>query len=241
MEALVGTCGFAEAQERVFRTLDMVEVQRTFYQPPRRDTVKRWRTRAGPDFVFAVKAWQLITHRPSSPTYRKLREPLTEEQLKECGDFQWNATTHLAWQTTLDRAEALGAEAIVLQTPRTFRPSLTNLDRLRGFVERADRQGQILIFEPRGEQWGPGLVRELAEELGLIHGVDPFLDQTATPSWIYYRLHGRPAYHYRYRYSDRELDWLAERIREGGTVRVLFNNDAMASDARRLKERLDRR
>jgi len=51
----------------------VVEVQQTFYQIPRIATGKRWREEAPPDFEFTMKAWQLITHEPSSPTYRRLR------------------------------------------------------------------------------------------------------------------------------------------------------------------------
>ncbi|MHC1610664.1 MAG: DUF72 domain-containing protein [Candidatus Methanospirareceae archaeon] len=34
---------------------------------------ERWRLRAPKEFEFTVKAWQLITHEPTSPTYRKAR------------------------------------------------------------------------------------------------------------------------------------------------------------------------
>jgi len=239
MAVRVGTCGFREAQQRIFRDLDLVEVQKTFYQPPKLETARRWRERAGPGFDFAVKAWQPITHRSSSPTYRRLKEPLDEAQLGECGDFRWNATTRMAWQRTQDIADALAAEAVVLQTPKAFGPDAENLVRLRRFLERADRRGRYLVFEPRGPAWSRDLVAELAEELGLVHGVDPFLGDTATPDRPYYRLHGRPAYNYRYQYTDPELDWLLRLAEHSDRSRVLFNNDAMGSDARRLKRRLN--
>lgn len=238
MAILVGTCGFREAQQRVFRDLDMVEVQKTFYQPPKPETARRWRQRAGPGFAFAVKAWQLITHRSSSPTFRRLKEPLDGAQLQECGDFRWNATTRMAWQRTQDIADGLEAEAVVLQTPKSFAAEADNLDRLRLFLERADRRGRYLVFEPRGASWTPELIEDLAEDLGLVHGVDPFLGDTATPDRPYYRLHGRPAYNYRYQYTDSELDWLARLAEQSDQSRVLFNNDAMGEDARRLKQRL---
>jgi len=41
---------------------DTVEIDSTFYGTPRRTTVEGWRDRTPPEFVFAAKAPQLITH-----------------------------------------------------------------------------------------------------------------------------------------------------------------------------------
>jgi uncharacterized protein YecE (DUF72 family) len=57
----------------------VVEVQQTFYEPPADTTIRRWRARAPAAFEFTLKAWQLITHEPSSPTFRRLKRPLTVE------------------------------------------------------------------------------------------------------------------------------------------------------------------
>jgi uncharacterized protein YecE (DUF72 family) len=65
----VGCCGFALAQPRYFRTFRLLEVRQTFYQPPRLATLQRWRQQAPPGFEFTLKAWQLITHEPTSPTF----------------------------------------------------------------------------------------------------------------------------------------------------------------------------
>lgn len=127
---------------------------------------------------------------------------------------------------------------MVLQTPKAFGPETDDLDRLRRFLERADRRSRYLVFEPRGAAWTLELVRDLAEELELVHGVDPFLGNTAMPDRPYYRLHGRPAYNYRYQYTHQELDWVARQAERSDRSRVLFNNDAMGEDARRLKKRL---
>ena len=234
----MGTCGFAEAQAKVFHDMDCLEVQRTFYQPPRVATAERWRAQAPAGFRFMVKAWQLVTHEAGSPTYRRLRAELSESERAECGRLRWNATTREAWRRTQAIADALEAEAVVFQTPKSFRPTSDSLANLRRFFGEVDRRGRWLVFEPRGEAWEDGLMGELVEELGLVHGVDPFLRAPAGKGVAYFRLHGRPAYNYRYRYSDQELDRLAESLRGRGTARVLFNNDTMAEDARRLKGRL---
>ena len=84
----VGCSGFNTARAVYFQTLSAVEVQQTFYQPPRVPTLARWREEAPADFAFAVKAWQLVTHTPSSPTYRRFRRPLTDAERADAGSFR---------------------------------------------------------------------------------------------------------------------------------------------------------
>jgi uncharacterized protein YecE (DUF72 family) len=234
----IGTCGFAEAQVRCFDDFDIVEIQQSFYQPPRASTVARWRAMAPPDFVFAIKAWQLLTHAPSSPTYRRLKQPLSDTELAQAGGFRWNALTRMAWQRTREIADALGARAVLFQTPRSFTPSRDNLRRLRGFFERIDRDGRRMAFEPRGEAWDDATLRSLVVDLDLVHVVDPFLRAPLGRGLRYFRLHGRPAYRYHYRYSDADLHRLEAALSRAWTNWVLFNNDAMAEDARRFIARL---
>ncbi len=208
----VGTCGFAESQARTFRDFDLVEIQQTFYQPPRPQTAQGWRARAPEGFVFTLKAWQLITHEPHSPTYRRLREPLTSWQLQQAGGFRWNPITRMAWKRTLEIALALQAKVVLFQLSRSFLPSPKNLDRLRRFFTEAPREGLRFAFEPRGDAWTDDLLRPLLRELQLIHAVDPFLHRPLGHGLRYFRLHGRPAYHYHYQYSDSELVELRNKL-----------------------------
>jgi uncharacterized protein YecE (DUF72 family) len=41
----VGCCGFAGTQSDYFQCCELVEVQQTFYEPPRKTTAERWRMR----------------------------------------------------------------------------------------------------------------------------------------------------------------------------------------------------
>lgn len=234
----MGTCGFAEAQDRLFQDFSILEVQRTFYQPPRPETAERWRRKAPADFTFTLKAWQLITHAVSSPTYRRLRETLSEEERAEAGGFGWGPLTRRAWARIQEIADALEASAVVFQTPRRFTPDEENLEALRRFFAQADRRGRRMIFEPRGEAWNDDLMRDLVAELDLVHGVDPFLRPPVGRGLRYFRLHGRPAYNYHYQYSDEDMAALEGMLNRAWPNWVLFNNDAMADDARRLMRRL---
>lgn len=231
---LTGTCGFAESHGETFRDFGIVEIQQTFYQPPRAATAQRWREQAPDTFVFSIKAWQLLTHEATSPTYRRLKEPLSDHQLTQAGGFKWNPVTRMAWDRTLELAEALDAEAIVLQTPRSFLPTRSNLRRIYRFFEAIERQGRRMIFEPRGDAWTDEIVGPLVTDLVLIHAVDPFLRRPVGRGVRYFRLHGKPAYHYRYRYTDTDLSALRGMLSRTGPNRVLFNNHSMVADAKRF-------
>ena len=192
----IGTCGFAEAQDTTFSDFDIVEVQKTFYQPPRVETAKRWRQKAPPDFVFTLKAWQLITHESSSPTYRRLSESLSDAELNQCGRLRWNDTTRGAWHRTQKIADALDAHAILFQTPKSFKPTDKNLSYIRSFMSNLVPKNRTLVFEPRGSGWTDDVLEDLCSGLDLIHCVDPFLRSPVTSGPHHYRLDGRPEYTY---------------------------------------------
>lgn len=234
VRAWVGTCGFAASHRRCFEDFPIVEVQQTFYDPPRTSTVARWREEAPVGFVFTLKAWQILTHEASSPTYRRLKHPLPDRDRAKAGGFRWNSLTRMAWQRTLELADALRAEAIVFQTPRSFLPSRENLRRLHRFFEAIDRGGRRMVFEPRGAAWTSDILRGVIGELALVHGVDPFLRRPVGRGMRYFRLHGRPDYRYHYRYTDADLLALRGMLSGAWPNRVLFNNDCMADDAKRF-------
>ena len=68
-----GCCSFSMAQRDYFQRYQLIEIQQTFYQPPQLRTAEKWRASAPRHLEFTLKAWQLITHEPTSPTYRRLR------------------------------------------------------------------------------------------------------------------------------------------------------------------------
>jgi len=50
-------CGFAVSQQKYFQIFPLVEIQQTFYQLPRLETVLKWREAAPAGFEFTIKAW----------------------------------------------------------------------------------------------------------------------------------------------------------------------------------------
>lgn len=93
---LVGCCGFPASLEKYFQTLKLVEVQKTFYRPPMPSTATKWRESAPEEFEFTVKAWQLITHPPESPTYKKAN--LVIKNRENYGFFKPTKEVFEAWK-----------------------------------------------------------------------------------------------------------------------------------------------
>lgn len=240
LELRVGCCGFPVGLAQYAIDFEVAEVQQTFYQPPMLKTLQKWRGQVPENFEFTLKAWQLITHQANSPTYRRLRENLGDRQRREAGAFRINATVMAAWQRTLECAQALGSRVILFQCPASFLPTPENKANLRAFfheVRRANGSGRTTnwltcVWEPRGK-WQAVEIQEVCEELGLVHGVDPFQQPPMTKRLGYFRLHGRAGY--RYRYTDADLGELLEMAMRREPCYVLFNNMTMLEDARRFQ------
>jgi uncharacterized protein YecE (DUF72 family) len=236
----VGTCGFGRRQADVFSDLHAVEIQQTFYHPVPVELARRWRAAAPPDFGFAVKASQFITHEASSPTYRRANRPIPDARATAYGGFQATPEVEEGWQATRAVSDALGARAIVFQCPASFGPTTEHLAALYAFFERIDTSA-TRVWEPRGP-WPPHIVEKVCDDLGLVQAVDPFAAEPATAGLAYFRLHGSPpgTTRYRYTYTDTDLSRLEASCREYDDAYVLFNNVTMHADATRFRMRVER-
>ena len=227
----VGCCGWPVARPRYFAVFELVEIQESFYNLPRLTTVEKWRATAPSGFEFVLKAPQLITHEPTSLTYRRLRVPLSEARKKRYGAFKPTQEVRAAWTETLALARALNSKIVVFQCPASFTPTAEHIWNLTGFFEKAERDDLAFAWEPRGE-WSDAEVETLCKRLDLIHCVDPFQRRPVWKEPAYFRLHGKGGYHYKY--SEAELKELRAVTRESKKVYVLFNNTEMFDDARRF-------
>jgi len=226
----VGTCGFRrEKRPDYAQIFPVVEIQHTFYHPPEIKTLEKWRREMPDDFECTLKAWQMITHEGSSPTYKRLKRPLTEKEENEAGFFKPTDTVRDALELTLECAKALRARTILFQCPAKFQPLPENILNLKQFFNSFDRKGLNCIWEPRGKMWEDDLIRELCDELDLWHCVNPFERRTVTPDKVYFRLHGRPRW--RYTFEEPELYELASLMPKNRLAYVFFNNITMKQDA----------
>jgi uncharacterized protein YecE (DUF72 family) len=233
---LIGCCGWAEAQPRYVCHFPLIEIQTTFYDPPAANVAAKWRKLAPPKFKFCIKAWQLITHMPTSPTYRRLRSPVDAQHRDLLGSFRDTEEVWRAWEKTREIAEVLEASVVVFQCPASFQPTPTNLQNFSKFFQQVGRQPFGMAWEPRGP-WPPDLVRDLCVTHDLIHCVDPFVDHSLYGDTIYWRLHGKGAYSYRY--TDEDLSQLKSMLPGDQSAYILFNNMTMRDDADRFMQLLN--
>ena len=232
----IGCCGFPGGIKNYMKNFSLVEVQRTFYKPPRPKTVRKWREMAGDDFEFVVKAWQVITHPPSSPTYRKAGIDIDGD----AGFFKPCRNVEMAWKKTEEIARILKSRVILFQTPGSFKENDDNMENMRSFFSDVDRDF-LFAWEPRG--WNREKVRAICEELGLIHACDPFVQLPVMDGDItYFRLHGSPPGErmYMYEYTDADLRYVSDTLKKfENDVYCLFNNVTMFRDALRLRRILE--
>lgn len=225
----LGLCGWTINAADYFATFDTLEVQQTFYEPPSRLTMDRWRDAAPPGFLFTIKAWQLITHRSTSSTYKRLKSDVNRD---EVGAFRVNATTMHGWDVTRDCARLLRAKAILFQCPASFRATDENIANMRAFFAEIGRlDGVHYLWEPRGP-WPDDVIADVCRELQLEHVADPFLRDVVTPGLVYWRLHGVKTHYHSY--TDAELRDLAARVPPGRETYVMFNNVPRVNDAKRF-------
>jgi uncharacterized protein YecE (DUF72 family) len=233
----IGCCGFPVGKKRYYGKFDVVELQSTFYDPPRTETIKSWRNNSPPEFEFTVKAWQLITHPPSSPTYRKLKSPIEEGRRRFYGSFKPTEEVFGAWERVEEVASLLRARVILFQTPNSFTPTQENKRNLRTFFDSIPRAHYTFVWEPRGK-WTDEEIEAICRDLDLVHGVDPFLRRPIWGKIRYLRLHGKGGYNYRY--TEEDLLELKEKVQSDLPIYCMFNNVYMFEDASRFKEILSK-
>lgn len=245
----VGCCGWAikGGKQAYYNNLKTVELQETFYKLPRLDTVRKWKESAPKDFIFNMKAWQAITHPPSSPTWRKVSIKLSEGVKENYGNLKPTRENFEAWSKTVEVARVIGAAVVIVQTPSSFGYSEKNFENADKFFSEIQREGFEIGWEPRGS-WRerPDAVKELCERHDLIHVVDIFRWRPVYRHKLFYtRLHGMGSgeVNYSYNYTDEDLRKLKQMVMEESEGRdacyVLFNNVSMVDDALRFKRFLE--
>ncbi len=217
----VGTCGWSYYPERGDKLLNyasvfnVVEVNSTFYRLPRLSTAEKWLKKARPvnkDFEFTVKVFQGITHRDRFSSNKSIE--------------YFNSVKSIA--------KALEAKWLIFQTPKSFKPTDSNIKKLINFFNNIDREDFMIGFEVRwADEWKEEIVRPLFKELDIVHVVDPLRQDSFFGDIHYYRLHGfGKNIMYNYTFSDKELKEVCAKAREGDYI--MFNNYTMYEDAKRF-------
>jgi uncharacterized protein YecE (DUF72 family) len=200
--------GFHEAAY-LAQFFDTIEINTSFYSPPRAQVVKAWAARIAfnPNFKFTAKLWKRFTHERNAN--------LQDEKLFKQG---------MAPLVTEGRLGAL-----LLQFPWSFRNTPENHEYLSGLIMQF--MEYPLVLEVRHSSWNKPEVFEWLAGLrvGFCNIDQPVIGQSIAPSARatapvgYVRLHGRnyehwftsnehPEERYNYLYSQAELEPWAARI-----------------------------
>ena len=190
-----------------FNTL---ELNSTFYQFPRIESLKRWYNTSPGDFVFAIKAPRLITH------YKKFT--MCSSLLN---DFYSSIRAGLK--------EKLGP--VLFQLPPKF---CYTEERLELIIEGLSNEFTNVIEFRDQSWWLPKVFKRLRKDKISFCGAEyPGLPDTPvmTSKTAYYRFHGRPRLYYS-AYKRRELKNIIDTMAENKTIStayIFFNNTATAA------------
>lgn len=152
----------ARGWEHYFKRCNALEVDvESFDAPPKIATLNRWRVESPRGFCFMLRADREFTDALS--------------KLGDRGASELNARVRRGWETTMERAHALAAKAIVVRTPAEFTPgsvSRTLLERVS--TELLGDAKPAVIWESDGP-WQMSETREFAQDLGMVYAYDPFI------------------------------------------------------------------
>ncbi len=228
---IVGTCGFPRSRREVYRSLDAVELQETFYNLPNEQRMENLAREAPEGFVFTVKVFQGITHPAGSPTYRRTRGFKPGEGHGLLRPTRENLEL---WDLFRRLVAPLKPRIYVFQTPPSMRADL--LREALEFFRSIGGEGAF-VWEPRGEI---ATVRDLdaaLADVGVSLVVDPLKRGVPRSPVHYFRLHGlgKGEVNYKYKYTDSDLIRLKNSIKNLKNSYIMFNNIHMFDDAMRFK------
>ena len=191
----------------------IVEVDSTYYAPPREQQAGLWVDRTPPDFTFNIKAFSLLTGHPTKrkALWADLREQLPPDQQAKERVYATALPPDAVEETwrrfaeallPLDSAGKLGA--VLFQYPEWFTPRREHREelarlrgRLPGYEVCVEFRNKAWLADERDRDRTLGLLREL--ELPLVN-VDmpqgsrsslPALDEVTSPRLAVVRFHGR--------------------------------------------------
>ncbi|MGC8678552.1 MAG: DUF72 domain-containing protein [Fervidicoccus fontis] len=243
---LIGVCGFPKSLSTVFSSMDIVEIQQSFYEPLSQRRIESLRKSNKYNREISLKVWQVVTHPPQSPTWKKMKKK-PEGELSNYGYLKPTEENLKALNLSLSQAKELNAFAAVLQTPPSMPYNVGHLENILEFfrqaIEMSEKMGVFLIWEPRGAYAEDIKFLGKVAETGVIICSD-FLRRGVLVEGdiMYTRLHGlgEKEVNYNYKYKDEDLARLKKIIFEHLSgerkIYVLFNNVHMFDDAVRFKK-----
>ncbi len=215
------------------RSFMTTELNYTWYQMPKAQSVDRMRQSAGPGFLFAAKLTRTMTH--------------------EIEPDQWRSQVSRFRDGIAPIVQSNQLAAVLIQLPPSFDRSKENRIYLAALLDALS--GLSVAIEFRHAAWAVDRVfNELSSRRVALVAVDeprlpglfPPLGVVTHPDFFYIRFHGRNAPGWRsgnmqkqfdYDYSDAELkEWIDHRIvnmaSQSKTGFIFFNNHVRAQAPR---------
>lgn len=195
-------------------------------------TDEQVRDTAGDAKVITLVGWHVITHKRTDARYKKMKSPPPDQSA--VGHFQRSRWTDEAWEQTDSLARSVGAQAVVLRTPATFKATTENATRFENFVAHAMRPGLAVAWEWAPKSWPLDKALELCERIGAVPAVDPFAYAIPDGELVYLRpgsVMPKKAI------SDDDIKHLVIEARDR-TGWVVFANATADEDARRMLDLL---
>lgn len=188
------------------RHFSSVEINNSFYQLPKKQTLTRWRDTVPEGFLFTVKASRYITH------MKKLKDP--------------GETVHSFLDRICMLEDRIGS--ILFQLPPRWH---FNGERLESFLSMLSKDFRY-VFEFRDRSWLNCRAFDLLSRYNAalcIYDFDGYLSpREVTADFVYVRLHG-PDGPYQGSYDDKTLvNWagtLSTWSEQGKEVFCFFDND----------------
>src|SRR5882762_3671701 len=149
--------------ERYAEKYDLLELRPGDAAVPKPATLRAWRRKVPPSFVFSVVFPKAVCE--LKPT------PLLDSGLEHA----------------LAVAREVEARCLVIATPPSITPTDLNRKRLTSLVDRIPHDAVTLAWEPRGI-WEVDEAAELADKLGIVLVVDAAREQAPKGAIAYFRL-----------------------------------------------------
>ena len=237
MAVHIGCCGFRSNRKTYYKYLKTVEVQMSFYRIFEHQLFQKWKNEAPEDFIFNIKAFQGISHPTFLNTWRRYGE-------RPDGDYGYlkpSPEVFYSWHKTLEVADLFNSEIILIQLPRSFRPTQENIKNAEKFFDTIERKKYKLVVELRG--WDMKNIYNLCKKYNLTDVVDILQRPPVylADNMLYIRLHGKYDSNgkiiYQHDYSMEQLEKIwqeIERINAKNTW-AYFNNSYMYKNAKEFK------
>ena len=189
------------------------------------------RSAVGKSASITLIASHVITHRRSDPRYKGMSDGPPEHAA--VGHFERSRWTDEAWERTDGLASALDAQAVVLQTPASFKASAEHATRLENFLAHAMRPRVAIAWEWAKGSWPDRKAIDLCERIGAVAAIDPNTTPIPDGEFVYLRM-GTAA---RRPLRDDDLKEVALAVRDLMGW-VVFSNKQGTEDALRFQQML---